>query len=218
MHTTKSQILALLKRSRGATVDGLATATGLATMTVRQHLTALERDSLVTANEVRRPTGRPHYHYTLTDDGHRELSHGYDRMLLLLIEAAVTLDPEQMRGSPAERRARLFEVAARSLGEKHRSEVSALTGRPRADRMVEILRAHGGFPEWHESGDGFELRDFTCAFRESVPEGRCVWHETLLSAMIDAPVRAVSSDDSCTACCRYVIETSERPLPHGDGS
>ena len=44
MHSTKNEILALLKRSDGASVEELSTALGFASMTVRQHLTALERD------------------------------------------------------------------------------------------------------------------------------------------------------------------------------
>ena len=64
MHNTKTEILALLKRSDGATVDDIATSLSLASMTVRQHLTALQRDALIQAQEVRRATGRPHYLYS----------------------------------------------------------------------------------------------------------------------------------------------------------
>ena len=88
MHSTKTDILALLKRNDGATVDEISSALGLAPMTVRQHLTALERDALVSGQEVRRPTGRPHFRFRLTEDGHRRVSDGYDRLLALLVTAA----------------------------------------------------------------------------------------------------------------------------------
>jgi len=60
MQSTKEHILAHLKRTGGSTVEGLAVQFGLARMTVRQHLAALERDGLVRSREERRPRGRPH--------------------------------------------------------------------------------------------------------------------------------------------------------------
>ena len=59
MHSTKTEILAHLKRNDGSTVDGIASSLNLAPMTVRQHLMALERDGAVRSEEVRRATGRP---------------------------------------------------------------------------------------------------------------------------------------------------------------
>src|SRR5579859_6372492 len=53
MHSTKSQILAALKRQGGCSVDELAVTLGLAPMTVRQHLATLERDALVGSTEER---------------------------------------------------------------------------------------------------------------------------------------------------------------------
>lgn len=208
MHSTKTEILALLKRSDGATVDEIASTVGLAPMTVRQHLTALERDSLVRAEEVRRPTGRPHYRYGLTGEGHRSVADGYDRMLALLVEQAGLIEPERNGATAEERRGRLFRAAAQALAERHRAEVLALSGGERFDRVAEILRAHGGFADWHDNGGAFELRDFSCTYRETVGRaGRCEWHETFLSSVLDAPIRVVDTPADCAVCCRYVISS-----------
>jgi predicted ArsR family transcriptional regulator len=208
MHSTKTEILALLKRSDGSTVDDLASALGLAPMTVRQHLTALERDELVRAEEVRRPTGRPHYRYSLTADGHRRVSDGYDRMLALLVEHVGGLEAGDLwETAPDERRARLFHRAAEALAQTHRAELRNLTAAERADRIASILRSHGGFAEWHElDGGAFELRDFSCVFRATV--GSCVpceWHETFLAAILGTPVRPADEPADCAECCRYII-------------
>jgi predicted ArsR family transcriptional regulator len=207
MHSTKSEILALLKRSDGATVDELATSLSLAPMTVRQHLTALERDALVQSEEVRRPTGRPHYRYKLTGDGHRRTLDGHDRMLALLVEQAGLVEPILIvQASPAERRGRLFEAAAKALAERHREDVQALSGDERFDRVAAILQSHGGFAEWHRAGDAYEFRDFGCVYRATVGEsGPCAWHETFLSALLNVPIRAADGVADCAVCCRYVI-------------
>jgi predicted ArsR family transcriptional regulator len=203
MHSTKTEILALLKRSDGASVDEISSALGLASMTVRQHLTALERDDLVRGQEVRRPTGRPHFRFRLTDNGHRSISAGYDRLLALLVTAAGDLNG----GAPDGVRRQLFRSAAESLASRHRAEFDALAGVERLDRIVAILRAHGGFAEYHQVGETFEVRDFNCVFRSTVAGGGpCEWHEPFLRLTLGDAIEAVPEPgDDCAACCRYVV-------------
>lgn len=212
MHSTKTEILALLKRKDGSTVDDLASSLSLAPMTVRQHLTALERDLLVRTEEVRRHTGRPHHLYRLTVDGHRRTIDGHDRMLALLVEQVGLLEPADLaERTPAERRAALFRRAALTLAERHCAEVRALTGTERIDRVVAILRTHGGFPEWHEAADSpagtaWEVRDFACVYRAVAgADGPCYWHETFLSSVMDVPIEPAESPAICADCCRYLI-------------
>lgn len=206
MHATKSEILALLKRCDGATVDDIASSLSLAPMTVRQHLTALQRDALIETEEVRRATGRPHYRYSLSREGHRSVSDGHDRLLALLLEAVGGLAPEDVAGAtPEERRGRVFQAAAYALADRHRAEVLGLPAAERAGRVVEILRAHGGFAEWHEDAGGGEVRDFACVYREAVSGcGPCQWHEPLLEALL-GPIEQVPATDDCVACCRYTV-------------
>jgi predicted ArsR family transcriptional regulator len=207
MHSTKTEILSLLKRNDGSTVDELASALGLAPMTVRQHLIALDRDALVRAEEVRRATGRPHHLYRLTEDGHRRTLDGHDRMLALLVEHAGMLEPADVAGrSPAERRASLFRRAAQSLAERHRAELRARAGTERIELAVRILRSHGGFAEWHDVGDAWEIRDFACVYRAATgPGGPCDWHETFLFSCLDVPIRVAVGPADCADCCRYLI-------------
>jgi predicted ArsR family transcriptional regulator len=207
MHSTKTNILALLKRSDGSTVDDLASALGLAPMTVRQHLMALERDRLVQAAEVRRATGRPHYRFRLTDAGHRRVSDGHDRMLALLVEHSGTLEPSDVVGDPASRRAGLFRRAAEALAESHSAELQSLAWDDRLERVIEILRSFGGFADWHDLGDGTsELRDFSCVFRATVGDCvPCTWHGAFLAAALGVPVRPPVEPADCADCCRFVV-------------
>jgi len=213
MHSTKSEILARLKRFDGATVDDLAVSLGFAPMTIRQHLTALERDDLIRAKAVRRTTGRPHYRYELTDEGHRQIAQGYDRLVELLVDAAGSLEPVQMAGLDAGgRRALLFRIAASNLAGRHRADVVSLPQDERGERVAEILRAYGGFSDAHLAGDVVELRDFNCVYRSTTTNGavngRCEWHETVLTELLGAPPVPIEPTDDCPACCRYMIGES----------
>jgi predicted ArsR family transcriptional regulator len=179
-------------------------------MTVRQHLTALGRDGLVRTQEVRRQTGRPHYLYQLTLDGHRRVLDGHDRMLVLLVEQAGLIEPaESPAASPQERRRTLFTRAADALAERHGAEIRALSGAAQAAQVVALLRSHGGFADWHQAEDGYEIRDFGCVYRASVDGGgACSWHETLLARVTGARVYAGESIAACADCCRYVVVTT----------
>lgn len=216
MHSTKSEILALLKRSDGATVDDLASSIGLAPMTVRQHLTALERDAFVCAEEVRRSAGRPHYRYRLTERGHRHVSDGYDRLLALLLEQAGYVEAADVaESSHRERRAALFRRAAAALADAHRRELCMMTSPvERLDRVTAILRAHGGFAEWHDlDGGAVEVRDFGCVFRAMVDDGGpCEWHETFLAVILGGPVRPLAGPGEGAACCRYAVVEEPSPI------
>lgn len=213
MRSTKSEILALLKRNDGSTVDQLASSLSLAPMTVRQHLTALERDVLVRAEEVRRHTGRPHYRYRLTIDGHRRVSDGYDRMLALFVEQAGLLEPaDSDGGNPAERRRRLFRKAATALAERHRPEMRALTPEAVANRIVGVLQAYGGFAEAQVEDGTIEIRDFGCVYRATAgADGPCVWHQAFLSHIIMGDAVAADGPAGCADCCRFIIRSTQIP-------
>ena len=66
MISTKSEILALLKRNGRHSVGELAQELKLAPVTIRQHLTHLERDGLVVAERGSDSAGRSHYLFRLT--------------------------------------------------------------------------------------------------------------------------------------------------------
>ncbi|HYM13971.1 MAG TPA: winged helix-turn-helix transcriptional regulator [Dehalococcoidia bacterium] len=207
MHSTKNEILALLKRSDGSTVDELASAVGLAPMTVRQHLMALERDGLVASEEVRRPSGRPHHCYRLTDGGHRRVSDGHDRLLTLLVQHVGALAPQDVTGDPDLRRARLFQRAASALAAEHEPALRALPWPDRIERVASVLRSYGGFVDWHDLGDGaYELRDFSCVFRATVGTCMpCAWHEAFLTGALGAAVQPLDEPADCADCCRFTV-------------
>ncbi len=212
MHSTKTEILAHLKRNDGSTVDGIASSLGFAPMTVRQHLMALERDGAVRSEEVRRATGRPHYRYLLTEAGNRRLSDGYDRLVALLVEqvGAEGGDPVAQHGIG--RQTALFQASAAALAAKHANDARGLALEAQADLAVDVLRRYGSFAEYHRLEEdptgAIEIRDFGCVYRDTVTRsGPCAWHETFLFALLDAVVETIDAPNGCTECCRYIVRS-----------
>lgn len=214
VQSTKSQILALLKRSAGSTVEELASALELARMTVRQHLGTLQRDNLVTAHEVRRPTGRPHFVYSLTDKGEETFPKRYDRLADMIIDEVALLDSSEIEGlSSAEKKALLFRKLARRIASQYGQRLEGKSLQERVSAVVDILQAESGFAEWHKLEEGFEILGYNCAYRR-VAESQdevCVWHLELLSQLLGGRVQAAEVQSHGADCCRFIVET--RALP-----
>src|SRR3972149_1654240 len=165
MQSTKSQILAHLKRSGNGTVDGLASTLGLARMTVRQHLAALERDGLVESGEERRRTGRPRMVFSLSDRGQEMFPKRYDRLADLALQEVAFLDAEEIAGRSPQEKKRLPERVA---------------------AVAQILHEEGGFAEWHREGEAFEIVDYNCVYRRVADshDDICDWHMELLARLL----------------------------------
>ena len=211
MKSTKDEILVLLKRNGGHSVSELAGTLGLSTVTVRQHLTHLERDALV-ATAVSHTNGRQHYVYRLTAKAHAAaFPRRSDRLVELLMREIGLLDASQLEQlTPRERTSMIVRRLAHRLADEY---ASLLQGWPLQERVVfvtEVMQADGGFAEWEETGQGYEIRDFNCLFHRLFGrdgEGEvCEWHSNFLSQMLGTAVRVSPCQDSEEHCCRFVIE------------
>ena len=121
-------------------------------------------------------TGRPHYRYRLTDDGHRSTLDGHDRMLALLVEQVGLLGAGRRRRAHAgERRARAVprrRLSARRApprrGASARRAPSALTA---SSRSCARTAASPSGTSW---ATRCEVRDFGCVYRAVVGRRRPV--------------------------------------------
>jgi predicted ArsR family transcriptional regulator len=218
MQTTKQQLLALLKRTGGITVEEAAGALSVASMTARQHLVGMERDGLVEVQRVRRSTGRPHYLYTLTPKGEEMFPRRYDLLAQIFLDEAANLTAEEITSlTPDEKRSLLIGKAAARLAAQFRAPGRRRPLEERVAAVTQVLHLIGGFAEWFPTEDGFEIRDYNCVFARLVPQqvSGCEWHTHLLQELLRWPVRhELITSDSGSECCRYLVyaqvETQER--------
>lgn len=208
MQTSKDRILAVLKRHGQRSVDDLASALHLAPMTVRQHLTALERDELVHVAEHRNGAGRPKHIYSLTSLGDAVFPRRYDRFAGLLLSELQELDPHLLAQCPEEgRMALVLERLARREASPFLGRLASLTPRERAHAAAAVLHEIGGFAEAEDRDDGVEIRDYNCVYRPLRPEERapCAWHGRLLGQLIDANVEELPAGPDAGQCCRLLV-------------
>src|SRR4029434_1267382 len=85
------QILKLLQQQGALSIKEIETALGVTTTAVRQQLTTLMAEELVTAVTVRATRGRPHAVYSLSEKGQAFFARGYEALALVLLEEMLKL-------------------------------------------------------------------------------------------------------------------------------
>lgn len=209
MQSTKEHILEYLKRAGDSTIDGIATEFGLARMTVRQHLAALERDRLVVSREERQRTGRPRLVFSLSDGGQEMFPKRYDRLASLALQEAALLDADEIAGLDAEGKKRLLlRKMAESVFHEHEGRVRDKSLRERVSVVADILREEGGFAEVKTQGAQYEIADYNCVYRKVADTHHdvCDWHVSLLGHLLGQQVQCTQYQSHGAECCRFIVE------------
>ena len=208
--STRSEILILLKRSGGRSVAELAGELGLAPITVRQHLTRLERDGLLIADRCHNGTGRPHYVFRLTAKAHAAaFPRRSDRLIELLVREIGNMDGSELEGiSSSERMCLVLRRVAQRLADEYAPLLGGWPLQERVSFVTEVMHAEGGLAEWERTALGYEIRDFNCIFHrllEHEASAVCEWHQYFLSNTLAVEVRAAPCSDTVERCCRFVV-------------
>ena len=80
MKSTRDKILFTLLKKPQSTISDLAEAVNINSISVRHHLSSLQADSLIVAEEVRHGVGRPRLVYSLTEEGLERFPTRYFRL------------------------------------------------------------------------------------------------------------------------------------------
>lgn len=209
--STRGRIMSLLRR-RTSTVDELARDVGLTDNAIRTHLVALERDGLVRQDDVRRGMGKPAYTYTLTPQAERFFPKAYSLVLAETISVlAARLPREDVAG--------IFRDVGHRLAAHQPAASGALP--ERIDRALALLEDLGGLAEAGQDDAGYHIRGHSCPIAQAVethPDA-CLAAETMLSDVIDTPVRA-DCDHGAPPRCRFAVLETAHPgagNPPGEG-
>ncbi len=209
MQSTKDGILGYLKRGGGGSVDAIASEFGLARMTVRQHLSNLERDGLVISREERRRTGRPRLVFSLTAGGEERFPKRYDRLANLALQEVAFLEADEIAGlGPDEKKRLLLRKMADRVYREHEPRVRDKGLKERVALIADILRREGGFAEWKADGQRYEIVDYNCVYRKvaDTHQDVCDWHLSLLGRLLGKDVECDQFISRGAECCRFVVK------------
>lgn len=144
-----------MKLKGRATLDDLSREIGLSGVTIRSHLSVLERDDLIVSEEVRGKVGRPHFVYTLAVGAEDAFPTAYHLVADRFLEGFRSIATDEQMNQVVEL------VAERWAGEK----AGRLAGKSLEERIAEVVRIRteeGAIAEWERTEDGYLLRQHHC--------------------------------------------------------
>jgi DeoR family suf operon transcriptional repressor len=201
MKSTKDKILQTLLRKPKITINELADAVGINPISVRHHLTNLQMEGLIAAEEERHGVGRPRLVYSLTEDGMERFPTKYLRLTTRLLA--------QMKESmPGPLVTKLFNQVAEDLAKEYSSQIQGLSMEERLEFVKELLAQEGFTVEWEKKGSEYQIHEISCPYYQigvAHPEV-CTVDQTLISKMLALPASKVQCILDGGAFCTYVVQ------------
>ena len=197
----KDKILLALLRKPKVAINVLAEAVGINPISVRHHLTNLQMEGLVMADEERHGVGRPRLVYSLTEDGMEKFPTKYLRLTTRLL----TQMKETM---PAPMVSKLFSQIAEDMANEYSSQIEGLSMEERLDFVKDLLAQEGFTVEWEKKDGQYQIHEISCPYYQigiAHPEV-CTMDQTLISRMLALPANKVQCILDGGAFCTYVVQ------------
>ena len=201
MKSTRDRILQTLLRRPRTTINELAESVGINPISVRHHLTNLQVEGLVSAEEERHGVGRPRLVYLLTEAGMERFPTRYLRLTSRLLDQLKESMPEQVVS-------KLFLQMAEDMAGDYAEQMKNLSMEERLDLMKTLLAEEGFSVEWEREGARYNIHEITCPYLQigqSHPEV-CTVDQTLISKMLAVPAEKVQCVLQGDAHCTYVVQ------------
>ncbi len=201
MKSTRERILQTLLKQPRTTINKLADAVGINPISVRHHLTNLQIEGLVTAEEERHGVGRPRLVYLLTEHGMERFPTRYLRLTSRLLDQLKSTMPAPMVRE-------LFLQMATDMAQDYSEQMKGLTMEERLDLAKTLLAEEGFDVEWEKSDDQYYIHEITCPYLQigqSHPEV-CTVDQTLISTMLAVPAEKVQCILNGDAKCTYIVQ------------
>jgi DeoR family suf operon transcriptional repressor len=200
MKSTREKIVKNLLTNPRSTIISLADSVGINGISVRHHLTSLQAEGLVSAEEERHGVGRPRLVYSLTELGVEKFPSNYLKLTNRLIDQIKLVVSKQQFDS-------IFSLLAVNLSKDHLDEVSSLPFEAKLNQVKNILAIEGFITDWDKTNDQYTIRMINCPYYHvglTHPEV-CKIDQVIISTLISKPLIIKDCILSGDDCCSYLI-------------
>ena len=197
---TREIILKTLRARGSCTVKDLADAAGISPVSVRHHLSSLQADDLIEAEEVRHGVGRPRHVFSLTEGGYELFPTRYYRLTNRLLGELKEALPNQSVET-------LLSGVADSMAEDYAGQLDGKKKKKRLARLVDLLNEEGFNADIERQGDDVILRELSCPYfhvGQSHPEV-CMIDQAFIARALSLPVERVRCLLDGDAHCAFTI-------------
>lgn len=200
MKSTREKVLEALSSRPRSTISNVAQYVGINEISVRHHLTRLQADGLVIAEEERHGVGRPHLVYLLTENGMEHFPTGYIRLTgNLLNHLKQSLSQEKLND--------MFVTMAEKLASEYKDDLYGLNMDQKLDLLTQVMAKEGFDIQWQRIGDQYEIREISCPFHQigkQHPEV-CLFDLSLIANILSIPVEKIQTRRTSDTLCSFLI-------------
>jgi DeoR family suf operon transcriptional repressor len=206
-HSTRMQILSLLKKEGQMSMNQIASRLGVTKMAVFKHITSLESSGLIERNTVKKHVGRPVSIFTLTASGKKRFVSSYAGMISDLISFLLKND---QRGLVLD----FLKERYASIREDYDQELLALDPGKRLERLAFMRDREGYMAELRNTPGGVhELIEFNCPiFQIATLMGEaCDLENSLFQSVLGTKVESTHKQAKGESFCRFLVH-KQMPL------
>lgn len=204
MKSTRERILQTLLNHPQSTITDLAISVDINSISVRHHLTNLQLDGFVKAEEVRHGVGRPRLVYSLTDSGIEKFPTRYLQLTnLLLTELKQRLPEKEIE--------EIFSKMAQDIASKQSEKFKKLPIEEKFNYFKESMAEQGYSIEIEKVGENYLIKEISCPFfhvGQTHPE-ICTMDQTLISSILSIPTEKVKCILDGDNQCVYLINKNQ---------
>lgn len=200
MKSTRDRIMQSLLTHPMSTVNDLAEEVQINSISVRHHLTNLQLDGLVKAEEERHGVGRPRLVYSLTESGQEKFPTRYLQLTNRLLTQLKMVLPEPQLNE-------IFSRMAKDLAAEKADQIKKMPFEKKLDFIKEILEEQGFSIEWEQVGDDYKINEIACPFYhigQAHPEV-CTMDQTLISSVLSIPTEKIECVLDGAHHCSYLV-------------
>lgn len=205
MKTTREKVLTTIKLHPKSTILEIAQQVGINAISVRHHLTNLQAEGLIMAEEERHGVGRPRLVYSLTDRGMENFPSRYFHLVNSLMDQIKKTLPEKDINS-------IFYNMAGKLTSDYEPMLTKMNMEQRLELLKTILNNEGFDVEWEQQGQQCCIKEISCPYFKignNHPEV-CLFDKSIISNILDIPMNKISRQDRDEDLCTYTIDLADQ--------
>ncbi len=203
MKSTRDKVLRTLITNPRSTIVEIAKSVEINAISVRHHLTSLQADGLVNAEEERHGVGRPRLVYFLTESGQENFPKRYFQLTNRLLEQMKKiLSDEDIK--------KIFKNMADDLTEEYKPKISNLDFEEKLDLLKKVMADEGYNIHWMKSNNGYEIQEVACPFYQ-IGKGHpeiCLFDQSLIANMLSVSEKDITRIKHRDNYCSFIIEKS----------
>lgn len=200
-NSTRNNIIQLLKKSDGLSIEELSQRIHITPMGIRQHLLSLEKKGVVTYISKKHGIGRPGFIYMLTAFADDLFPKSYDKFAVEILNTMKTSEgPEKLDIIFRSRKDNQLKALKESFS-------GIETTADRLEELKKILEAEGHLVELTRNNGHYHFKQFNCPIRKIASEFRalCAYELQLYRELFSKEVIQEQNIADGSKFCSYKI-------------